>query len=158
MKLSSATLAACLIAKAAAAGGVAPQDVSFAEDGAVAVSLSGMAGDPAAGARIMTTRGKGNCIACHPVTTLADAPFHGEVGPALDGAADRWEEAQLRGIVADSKKTFEGSVMPSFYKTTGYIRPGKGYTGRAAEADPMAPLLSAQEIEDVVAYLMTLKD
>ncbi|MFV0515546.1 MAG: sulfur oxidation c-type cytochrome SoxX [Jhaorihella sp.] len=158
MKLSSLTLAVCLIAGAAAAGGVAPQDVSFAEDGAVSASLSGVPGDPVAGARIMVERGKGNCIACHAVTKLREAPFHGEVGPTLDGAADRWEEAQLRGIVADSKKTFEDSVMPSFYKITGFVRPGKGYTGKAAEADPLAPLLSAQEIEDVVAFLLTLKE
>jgi len=52
---------------------------------------------------------------------------------------------------------FEESMMPSFYKTEGFIRPGKAYTGKAAD-DTFGPLLTAQQIEDVVAYLTTLKD
>ncbi len=71
-------------------------------------------------------------------------------------SADRWNEAQLRGIVANAKKTFDGTIMPSFYKTSGFIRPGDGYTGKAAE-ETLSPMLSAQQIEDVVAFLMTLK-
>jgi sulfur-oxidizing protein SoxX len=91
------------------------------------------------------------------VSALADVPFHGNVGPTLDGAASRWEEADLRGIVANSKMMFEGSIMPSFYKNSDYVRPGNAYTGKAAGAD-LPPLLTAQQVEDVVAYLMTLKD
>lgn len=71
--------------------------------------------------------------------------------------ADRYSEPQLRGIVANAKMTFEGSFMPAFYKTEGFIRPGNGYTGKAAEGD-LAPVLTAQQIEDVVAYLLTLKE
>ena len=70
----------------------------------------------------------------------------------------RWSEAELRGIVANSKNTFDGSMMPSFYKTHGYIRPGDAFTGKAAEGDVLPPLLTAQQIEDTVAYLMTLKE
>lgn len=158
MKFASLTLAVGLAAAGATAAEVDPQKVEFTEDGAIEASLSGMAGDSGNGAVIMTTRGKGNCVACHAVTALSNAPFHGEVGPTLDGAGDRWTEAQLRGIVANSKMTFEGSVMPSFYKVTGYIRPGNGFSGKAAETDPLPPLLSAQEIEDVVAFLQTLKE
>ena len=106
----------------------------------------------------MVTRGLGNCIACHQVTELDEFPFHGEVGPALDGAADRWTEEELRGIVADAKKMFDGTMMPSFYKRSGYIRPGNGYSGKAATPEELSTLLSAQQVEDVVAYLMTLKD
>lgn len=158
MKLTSLTLAAGLIGGVAAAGEVAPLDVTFAETGEIEMSLSGAPGDPDSGKTIMTTRGKGNCIACHAVTALSDAPFHGEVGPTLDGAADRWSEAQLRGIVADAKKTFDGTVMPSFYKVNGYVRPGDNFTGKAAKTDLLPPLLTAQEIEDVVAFLSTLKE
>ena len=79
------------------------------------------------------------------------------IGPALDGAGDRWSESELRGIVANAKMMFEGTMMPSFYKDTGYIRPGNAYTGKAADG-ALDPLLSAQQIEDVVAYLATLKD
>lgn len=152
------TLAAVLLSSAAATlvvAQTAPNDVTFGEYGQVEASLSGMVGDPAAGLEIMVTRGKGNCIACHQVTDLQDYPFHGEVGPSLDGVADRWTEADLRGIVANAKMTFPDTIMPAFYKTEGFERPGDGYTGKAAEGE-LAPLLTAQEIEDVVAYLMTL--
>ncbi len=75
----------------------------------------------------------------------------------LDGAGDRWSEAELRGIVANAKMMFEGTMMPAFYKTEGFTRPGDAYTGKAPEGD-LPPLLSAQQIEDVVAYLATLKE
>lgn len=138
---------------------VAPENVAYDEYGAITVSLSGAPGDAANGRKILGTRSLGNCVSCHMVSEMADdVPFHGEVGPSLDGVADRWNEAELRGIVADAKKTYDGTVMPSFYKTTGYIRPGDAFTGKAAKSDPMPPLLDAQQIEDVVAYLMTLKE
>ena len=91
-------------------------------------------------------------------TDLIEFPFHGNVGPTLDGVADRWGEAELRGIVANAKLTFADSVMPSFYKTEGYIRPGDAYTGKAAPESGLSTLLTAQQVEDVVAYLMTLKE
>ena len=157
MKLSTLTLAAIMTAGAAMAGGqVAPADVVFSE-GAVAASLSGQPGDAASGAKIMSSKKLGNCIACHEVTALNEAPFHGEVGPMLDGVADRWNEAELRGILSNAKLTYEGTVMPAYYKVDGFNRPGNGYTGKAAEG-PLDPLLDAQQIEDVVAFLMTLKD
>lgn len=144
-----------LFASTALAGEVSPSNVQFS-DGAVATSLSGMPGNAAEGAVIMN-KGAGNCIACHEVSALKDLPFHGEVGPTLDGAADRWSEAELRGIVANAKMMFEGSMMPSFYRTDGFIRIGDAYSGKALEGD-IAPLLTAQQVEDVVAFLMTLKD
>ena len=132
-----------------------PTAVTFT-DGAVATSLSGVAGDPESGRKIMN-KGAGNCIACHSVSDLAELPFHGEVGPPLDGVGDRWSEEELRGIVSNAKEMFPESVMPSFYRTTGFIRPGNAYTGKAAEG-PIEPLLTAQQVEDVVAYLLTLKE
>ncbi len=134
---------------------IKPMDVVFV-DGAIDTSLTGAAGDPAAG-RVIMNKGAGNCIACHAVSDLAEFPFHGEIGPTLDGAADRWTEAELRGIVSNAKEMFPESMMPSFYKTSGFVRPGNAYTGKAAEGD-LDPLLTAQQIEDVVAYLLTLKE
>ena len=134
-----------------------PSEVTFGDYGQVDTSLSNVVGDPAAGFEIMVARGKGNCIACHAVTALEEYPFHGEVGPTLDGVGDRWEEADLRGIVANAKMTFPDTIMPAFYKTEGFVRPGNGYTGKAAEG-ALDPILTAQEIEDVVAYLMTLTE
>jgi sulfur-oxidizing protein SoxX len=146
-----------VLATVATAEEVAPDNVEFGEYGDVVASLSGMAGNPDAGREIMVARGKGNCIACHAVTELLDNPFHGEVGPTLDGVGDRWSAAELRGLVVNAKMTFEGTVMPAFYKTSGFNRPGDAYTGKAATG-PLTPLLSAQEIEDVVAYLQTLTE
>lgn len=135
----------------------APTEVAFGDYGQIDMSLSTVAGDPAAGLEVMVARGKGNCIACHQVTALEEYPFHGEVGPSLDGVGGRWEEADLRGIVANAKMTFPESIMPAFYKVDGFVRPGNGYTGAAAEGE-LDPILTAQEIENVVAYLMTLTE
>jgi sulfur-oxidizing protein SoxX len=135
---------------------VAPEAVIYTE-GAVEQSLSGAAGNAEDGKKVFSTAGLGNCVACHAAEISKDIPFPGTVGPALDGAADRWSEAQLRGIVANAKMTFDGTVMPSFYKTSGYIRPGDAYTGKAG-TEPLPPILNAQQVEDVVAYLLTFKE
>ena len=157
MKLSTTFLAAVVLtAGAAQAGPVAPGDVQFGEYGGVTEPLTGVPGDPENGAKVMKTKSIGNCISCHEVTALNDAPFHGEIGPALDGAADRWGEAELRGILANAKMTFPGTMMPAYYKVDGFTRPGDAYSGKAPEGE-LDPLLTAQQIEDVVAFLSTLK-
>lgn len=150
MKLLIATAVATIVGSAVAFAGaaVAPQEVKF-EDGAVAGSLTGAAGDAVEGRVVFANRKLGNCLACHINTQIPEESFHGEVGPALDGVADRWTEAELRGIVSNSKNTFEGTIMPTFYTDDGYFRPLKEFAG--------APILTAQQVEDVVAYLMTLK-
>jgi len=139
-----------------AAEEITPTAVTYV-DGSVSASLTGVAGNAERGRDIVGNKSLGNCVACHQVSDLAEVPFHGEIGPMLDGAGDRWSEAELRGIVANAKMMFEDSLMPSFYKTEGFIRPGNAYTGKAAD-DTFGPLLAAQQIEDVVAYLATLKD
>lgn len=157
MKLATLTLAATLVAGVAAADAVAPGDVEFDEYGAVATSLTGQPGDPAEGEKVMTNRGLGNCVACHQANVLEYAQFLGNVGPSLDGVADRWNEAELRGILVNAKKTYEGTVMPAYYKVDGFTRPGNAYTGKAAD-DSFGPLLTAQQVEDVIAFLGTLKE
>lgn len=151
--------AACAVASFAAAHAIAeiaPTAVAFDETGAVATSLTGTPGNPEEGAKIASSRPLGNCVACHQVSALT-ADFQGDIAPALDGAADRWSEAQLRGIVIDAKHTFPDTMMPGLYKTGPFIRPGDAFTGKAAPAD-LAPILNAQQVEDVVAFLMTLKE
>lgn len=135
---------------------IAPTEVAFSE-GKIEASLTGTPGDPQNGIKVMTTAALGNCVACHTVGALPEVQFPGDIAPPLDGVADRWTEAELRGIVANAKMTFDGSFMPAFYKTEGFIRPGGGYTGRAPEGD-LPPILTGQQIEDVVAYLLTLKE
>jgi L-cysteine S-thiosulfotransferase len=149
-------LALATLAALPATAQTAPADVVFNE-GAIEASLTGAPGDPAEGAKVMGNRALGNCVACHVVTAMPEATFQGNLGPALDGAASRWSEAQLRGILANAKMTFDGTVMPAFYKTQGYIRPGDAYTGKAG-TEPLPPILDGAQIENVVAYLMTLKD
>lgn len=140
-----------------AASETAPSAVTFNE-GAIEASLTGTPGDAANGKKVMTTAALGNCVACHSIAAMPDVPFHGDIGPALDGAASRWTEGQLRGLVANAKMTFDGTFMPAFYKTDGFIRLGDAYTGKAPASGTVPPILSAQQVEDVVAYLMTLKD
>jgi sulfur-oxidizing protein SoxX len=154
-KLLIVAAAAAVTALPLNAESIAPTNVAFS-DGAVSGSLSGVAGDPAEG-RILMNKGSGNCIACHAVSELDDLPFHGEIGPSLDGVADRWTEAELRGIIANAKEMFPETMMPSFYRTSGFVRPGNAYTGKAAEGE-LDPLLTAQQVEDVVAYLKTLTE
>lgn len=158
--MTRSTLAICVIVasvSAANAEPVAPSSVVY-ENGAISQSLTGVAGDSAAGRETMIDRGLGNCVACHESTALSDVPWPGEIGPSLDGAGSRWSEAELRGIVANAKMTFDGSMMPSFYKVSGFVRPGQDYTGKAIAEEEIVPILSAQQVEDVVAYLMTMQD
>ena len=134
----------------AIAGPVAPGDVKF-EDIKVPASLTGQPGDPEKGKEWMINRRLGNCLACHEVTDLKDQPFHGNVGPSLDGVAGRYDEATLRAILVNSKKVFgDETSMPSFYRDAGYFRPRPEFVGKT--------IMSAEQVEDVVAYLMTLKD
>ncbi|WP_104020032.1 sulfur oxidation c-type cytochrome SoxX [Roseovarius nitratireducens] len=156
MRRNIITLALACAASGAAAAEVAPGNVAF-EVGAVTQSLTGQPGDPVRGREVVGTKSLGNCVACHVNTEMSDVPFQGEIGPPLDGVGDRWSEAELRGIVTNAKMMFPGSMMPSFYKVDGFIRPGNAYTGDAAD-DSFGPLLTAQQIEDVVAYLLTLKE
>lgn len=128
---------------------VKPMNVSF-NDGMVEKSLTGVAGDPVAGRKVFANRKQGNCLACHANADLSEESFHGEVGPMMDGVADRWSEAELRAIVTNSKMVFEGTIMPAFYIDSGYERPLDDFAGKS--------ILTAQQVEDVVAYLMTLKE
>lgn len=150
MKLVMGTaFAAALSAGTVFAGEVKPMDVAFT-DGTVETSLTGVAGDPVAGRKVFANRKQGNCLACHMNSDMSEESFHGEVGPAMDGVADRWSEAELRAIVANSKMVFEGTIMPSFYVDAGYTRPLEKFEGKT--------ILTAQQVEDVIAYLTTLKD
>jgi len=138
------------VTSVANAADVAPGDVVF-EDGMVSVSLSGVAGNAETGAKTLANRKLGNCLACHVVDAMSNQPFHGNVGPELNGVADRWSEQELRAIVADAKLVFgEQTVMPGFYSLNVGVDVRKDLVGKT--------LLSAQDIEDVVAYLITLRE
>jgi len=135
----------------------APRDVAFGELGEVAAPLTEMAGDAEAGFTAATTRGIGNCVACHVAKGWGDKPFPGNVGPELTGIANVYDEAQLRGILVNSKKSFPGTVMPAFYNLDDIVRPGKAYTGKAAESLDVT-VMTAQQVEDIVALLKTFTE
>lgn len=149
--LSITLVAASLsLASPALAGTVAPDDVKI-DDMEVAASLTGQPGDPTVGREAFANRKKGNCLACHANSDLKEELFHGEVGPSLDGVADRWSAEQLRAIVIDSKQVFgDQTVMPGFYSLHVGINVADEFAGKT--------ILSAQEVEDVVAYLTTLSE
>ncbi len=149
-RISFAALSTVLISTSAFAAEVAPGDVSFDENGGVSASITSVAGDPVAGKAAFINRKQGNCLACHINDDASGQSFHGEVGPSLNGAASRWEEAQLRGIIVNSKLTFEGTIMPSFYRATNGARTMEKFAGKT--------ILTAQQVEDVLAYLKTLKE
>ena len=128
---------------------IMPMSVAF-NDGAVEQSLTGKAGDPAEGRKAFMGRKLGNCLACHENSDMAEQPFHGEVGPSLDGVGDRWNAAELRGIISNSKEMFPETIMPAFYIDSGYERPLEDFAGKS--------ILSAQQVEDIVAYLLTLTE
>ena len=148
--IAIASLGVAFLATAAISAEVKPDSVTFGEDGIVATSLTGTPGDPAAGKAVFINRKLGNCLACHVNSDAKNQSFPGEIGPSLDGAGSRWDEAQIRGILVNSKMTFEDTMMPSFYRLVNGARTLKKFQGKT--------ILSAQQVEDVVAYLQTLKE
>jgi sulfur-oxidizing protein SoxX len=141
-----ALAAATLLAGAAVAEELVKYEVV---DYGVATSLTGKSGDAAKGVKAFTNRKQGNCLACHQVTALSAQPFHGEIGPPLDGVAERYNEAQLRMQVINAKVINPDTIMPAFYRADGLHMVSKKFKGK--------PILTAEQVEDIVAYLKTLK-
>ena len=145
-----AAVAAVMASTAVAYSEMAPNDVHIM-DMKVSESLTGAAGDAAAGRKTFADRKLGNCLACHAVSDQSEQLFHGDVGPSLDGVADRWSAEELRAIVVNSKAVFsEDTIMPGFYSLDVGINVRKDLVGKT--------ILTAQQVEDVVAYLSTLKE
>lgn len=141
--------AAGLSGVASADNPVAPDAVQV-KDQAIEASLTGAPGNPAEGRNIFADRKLGNCLACHSNSDLNEQLFHGGVGPGLDGVAGRWSESQLRSIVVNSKIMFtESTVMPGFYSLDVGVDVRKDLVGKT--------ILTADQVEDVIAYLGTLK-
>lgn len=111
-------------------------------------SLTGAPGDSANGRAAAIDRKKGNCLACHEMP-VPEEQFHGRIGPPLAGVGARYDAGQLRLRLVNPKVVNPRSVMPAFYRIDGLHRVGKDFQGQT--------ILSAQEVEDVVAYLTTLK-
>jgi sulfur-oxidizing protein SoxX len=115
---------------------------------AVVQSLTGSAGDPARGRAIIADRQKGFCLLCHG-GPFPEEPLQGNLAPSLAGAGSRWNEGQLRLRLMDNKRVNPESIMPAYHRIEGLNRVGAIWRDR--------PILSAAEIEDVLAFLMGLK-
>lgn len=128
-----------------------PELISAAmiEADGVPSSLTGVAGDADRGKILFVARDGGHCVLCHAVAPL-DAEFQGDVGPALDGVGDRLTSAQLRLRIADYQIIRPGTLMPSYYRNHDLYQVGEEYKD--------GPILTAQEVEDLVAYLGTLTE
>lgn len=112
-------------------------------------SLTGAAGDAERGRALAWARDRGNCVACHAIPG-PDMATHGNLGPPLKGIADRQGEGQIRARIVDARAFNPGSLMPSYYRTDGLKRVAKALAGR--------PVLSAAEVEDMVAFMLTLRE
>ena len=114
---------------------------------AVVQSLTGSAGNPTRGRAIIADRQKGFCLLCHG-GPFPEEPLQGNLAPSLAGAGSRWNEGQLRLRLMDNKRVNPESIMPAYHRIEGLNRVGAIWRDR--------PILSAAEIEDVLAFLMGL--
>ena len=112
-------------------------------------SLTGAKGDPARGRAIVVNRQVGLCLLCHS-GPFPEERFQGNLAPDLRGAGARWSEGQLRLRIVDSGRINPSSIMPAYHRTEGLARVAPAWRGK--------PVLTAEQIEDVVAFLMTLRD
>ncbi|MFO1271745.1 MAG: sulfur oxidation c-type cytochrome SoxX [Rubrivivax sp.] len=110
--------------------------------------LTAEPGDAARGRAIVASRQQGLCLLCHS-GPFPEERFQGNLAPSLEGAGRRWTAAQLRLRVADARALNPQSLMPSLHRVEGLQRVAPAFAGK--------PVLSAQQVEDVVAFLQTLK-
>ncbi len=115
---------------------------------AIPAPLTGKKGDPARGRAIVTDR-QSTCLLCHS-GPFPDERLQGDLSPNLKGAGTRWTEGELRLRMVDDSRLNPATIMPSYYKIDGLTRVGAAWRGK--------PILTAEQIEDVVAYLVTLRD
>jgi sulfur-oxidizing protein SoxX len=116
---------------------------------AIPESLTGTKGDPAKGRAIVANRQVGLCLLCHS-GPFPEERFQGTLAPDLAGAGTRWSPGQLRLRIVDSTRINPATIMPPYYRIDDLTRVSPAFAGK--------PVLNAEQIEDVVAYLVTLQD
>ena len=135
----------------AATGPAAPTGptLSFVVTGdAIVEPLAGRRGDPQRGRRIVADRRIGLCLLCHPAP-IAEERFQGDLAPDLAGVGSRLSEGQLRLRLVDSRRLNPASIMPAYYRAAGFERVARDRAGQT--------ILDAGQVEDVVAWLVTLR-
>ena len=146
ISIAGAWLAAAAFALPCAADEAGLRTYAVVGD-AIPESLTGVAGDPTRGHALVLDR-TSTCILCHS-GPFAEARFQGDLAPSLTGAGSRWSEGQLRLRLVDASRLNPTTIMPSYYRVDGLVRVGAPWRGK--------PILSAEQIEDLVAYLSTLR-
>ncbi len=141
-------LAALLIACAAPALAQASQRPYRVVGNTIPESLTGARGDPARGRAIVMKR-ESTCLLCHS-GPFPEERFQGNLSPDLKGTGARWSEGELRLRMVDATRLNPATIMPAFYRVDGLNRVGTSWRGK--------PILTAEQIEDVVAFLATLRD
>jgi len=138
--------AAALVAAGCAMG--AAIGVASGQD-SIPASLTGGKGDPTRGRAIVTNRQLGLCLLCHS-GPFPEERFQGNLAPDLGGTGKRWSEGQLRLRIVDSSRINAATIMPAYHRVDGLTRVAPAWRDK--------PILTAEQIEDVVAFLTTLKD
>lgn len=115
---------------------------------AIPQSLTGTKGDATRGRALIVERSS-TCILCHS-GPFPEQAFQGDLAPNLSGSGSRWSEGQLRLRLVDASHLNAATIMPSYYRVDGLTRVGASWRGK--------PILSAEQIEDIVAYLVTLRN
>ena len=135
------------LASPCAAGAQALRHYAVVGD-AIPDSLTGKPGDAARGRALAVARSS-TCILCHS-GPFPEEKFQGDLAPSLAGAGNRWSEGQLRLRLVDGSRLNPATIMPSYYRVDGLTRVGGAWRGK--------PILSAEQIEDIVAYLASLRE
>ncbi len=116
---------------------------------AILAPLNDLTGDATRGAATVRNRETANCLICHAIPDPTE-PFMGDIGPPLAGVGSRLTPGEMRLRLVDPTLLNAAAVMPAYHRVEGLVRVDERYRGR--------PVLEAQEIEDVVAYLATLRE
>ena len=115
---------------------------------AIPDSLTGTPGDATLGRALVVDRSS-TCILCHS-GPFPEQKFQGDLAPNLAGSGSRWSEGQLRLRLVDATRLNAATIMPAYYRIDGLVRVGSNWRGK--------PILSAEQIEDILAYLVTLRE
>jgi sulfur-oxidizing protein SoxX len=115
---------------------------------AIPASLTGAPGDAMRGRALVVERSS-TCILCHS-GPFPEQRFQGDVAPSLAGTGKRWSEGEIRLRLVDAARLNAATIMPSYYRIDGLDRVGRAWQGK--------PILTAEQIEDIVAYLVTLRE
>jgi L-cysteine S-thiosulfotransferase len=115
----------------------------------IAEPLTGAKGDAERGRSIVVNRQVGLCLLCHSGPYPGER-FQGTLAPDLKGTGSRWSEGQLRLRIVDASRLNADTIMPPYYRLEGLVRVAPAFQGK--------PLLTAEQIEDVIAHLVTLRD